>query len=781
MGRNEKKARMRAQAKEDRCHPGAKEAREQKKKDVQEALAQRREENGAPKWGDKSAMEHHCPVCQTPLLKPNAKRTCVKNGHVTPCPRYHEGLMRPNDHTCTACRQEMALHDKRHKAIYEVFHRARSLTSNTGLSAQSQSGRGLRVVTRMPHRDGKKGPNPIRARLEKKARLDMKTLVNILHPPEQTKEDVILAPQEDVGRIMGELINKLHSDHSDVPSHELLKSQFYLHTLVQDDLLQESDRAVQADRRFDRYKKTDWYTKDAATNTALQGDREHSRLPSVLPIRNVYADQADSGGGKLTVQIPVSAISSPAKSTVKKTAPPKSKPTPNTTKLATASGKNTVGDPTPYFSSTSSPNSSHPTLSQKTYADVVASPPSAEAPMSPFSDPFFKQGRKSRQSSASSQVSQKSSIASSPPPPSKADAVEAAPLPATTTAANDLQRPLTKAEKNKAKKVRAKANKAAAKVDAQKEETLLARAVAARQAVEEEQKRRIAELQQAVTSASDELRKFNYGLALGFLDQYKPGSNAMFFELQTHMSAVILYDPAWKAHFNRARTMLSGLEVKYCYATMALAGRDEWTALKNDPTKTEKLINMPASELDDFSSALGAYAAWLVGWPPEQYFQSNIQLSMAEPEDDDPVVKLQAIGDHLLRAAKLPNEQGLCEYVRKTVLVRTGLEIWALAGVVKKQEERMRLEDGLWDFVGEHFAPPKYAGGKNVGQAMQFEYWRLVCAGQLSMEFRQHLAYRAKGKKPGSAVAPRKGKGKSSTAMPVGVSGCGGASTGVRN
>ncbi|PNS18430.1 hypothetical protein CAC42_6247 [Sphaceloma murrayae] len=244
MGRKERKARLRNKNQE------RIDAERHEKQEVAAAIARRNKEGREPKWGEKSRMEHHCPVCQTALLKPSAKKTCVNRGHVAPCPRYHEGLMRPSDHTCTACRQENYQHDKRHIEILRQFN-------DTNILAEATD-----VPTTTP--TPKKPPNPIKkAAIRKQAiHLDMTTLVNILHPPEHTKDQKLSAAKEDAARIIGNLFTPLPQPCDKIPMHQIKK----LIDLVTNDLRAESDRIFEADRRYDRYRESEWYTKKAAQN-----------------------------------------------------------------------------------------------------------------------------------------------------------------------------------------------------------------------------------------------------------------------------------------------------------------------------------------------------------------------------------------------------------------------------------------------------------------------------------------------------------------------------------
>ncbi|PSK59205.1 hypothetical protein B9Z65_3529 [Elsinoe australis] len=760
MGRKETKAKQRNRAREERINPGIVSARQQEREQVKAALSARREEGAEPKWGEKSCMEHHCPICQTPLLKSSAKRTCVKAGHVVPCSDYHEGLMRPNGQTCTACRQETALHDKRHREILKTFCGTRNLAAAATDSGTTPLTPLVSRTTRGSTKDDlvgsakkQRGPNPLRLMGEqsKEGRLDMETLIGILHPPRPNELDV-MAAVEDAPRVMGVLGAKLRAGGASLGDEKeiargVYEGQCLLEELVREDLRAEAERIAERERRKGRYLKSDWYVKGAVKNVlSEEEDAKEESGGSEDEVKDGYGDGTSPPTTTPTLKVKENfppATTTPAKSKVSTLIQPgtgsagrtaRNTPTVKVVKPKLKKLTSDAVDPAvsaifweelsnAQATRNSAPSSSQrlpqssPSLSQQPASQAYhIKQPSAKVasakPALPPTSLLFQPRPKSRvltTSAPQASVAETKLLKVIVDPESIVEEDSSQ-----ITVNNDDSPDVTedKASKNKAKKERAKAAKAAKRMEQESEDAALTKA---RQEVEQRAKeieKERAKARAAVTALENEVRAWDYKRAAKEFSKFKPGETALFDKFTPVLHLVGLQKwVQWRQEMTKQKaTVGSG---KLLYPWLALLGSALWGQLKLDKTMWVDTV-VTSSRLT--AQTMSAYCAWMSGWDAKKFFEveGNRDADLGSLEE-----RLGPVRRNLNRYKALPEDVEGVWLARK-------LELWQISFVMRPCQGHDCV---TWETIGLHFAPPKYASyGKFSGAHIREEIYRMMDA-----------------------------------------------------
>ncbi|KAF2219106.1 hypothetical protein BDZ85DRAFT_269131 [Elsinoe ampelina] len=615
--------------------------------------------------------------------------------------------MRLNDHTCTACRQETSLHEKRHKKIYDTFHAARHQLLNPTPFALEDTGRPLRAIATLPKPTNEKVSNPIRDRLEKKARLDMKTLTSILHPPHQKRRDKLTAPVDDAERIVDEIMRRLRVGRSDKDSSTLRESQHHLRVLVQDDLFQEAQRLVEADLRFDRYRKSDWYVKDAPKKRPQVAANKVDNSTPVLKNRDTNTGAVDPTRGKAVTASPVPVFKF-------------------TTPRATPGGAASV-IVQKHVGSTFLCNSSVPAgrTASKTYATAAGN--SYQAPSPKPAVDFEVPAAEGLDETTTSHVQAIGGLAGSTTSTilSSEEVLDTSSLGVTegkslgaaaegeAVKGSALPQSLTKTEKNKAKKARAKANKKAAKINADKDETCLNETLKAA----ESQELQKAEADKAF---SDKVRNFTYSQAINHFKQYEPGSDQIFTCLGHLTRDIFLGDANWKEHFEKSQK--GGKQAqKFRLAILALSGHLAWVNMAKTRLIPSELMKECPMYLEYSSANVAAYSTWMTGWKLTSCLWSATTPAGSAAKMPEFQKALLSIQHHMIWLKKLPSHVDGAEYVHLVAMVRIQQVIDCFVQG-KDRAEKLACERMMWDYVAEKFAPAKYQGIQNAGEKMMNDF-----------------------------------------------------------
>ncbi|KAG8627905.1 hypothetical protein KVT40_003778 [Elsinoe batatas] len=620
--------------------------------------------------------------------------------------------MRLNDHTCTACRQETSLHEKSHKKIYDTFHAARHKLLNPTPFDLGDTRKPLRAIATLPKPTNEKVPNPIRDRLEKKARLDMKTLTSILHPPHQRRRDKLKAPTDDVERIVDEMMRRLRVGRPDKDSSTLHESEHHLRVVVQEDLFQEAQRLVEADLRFDRYRKSDWYVKDAPKKGHQVAANKGTNSTPVLKNRDINTNSEDPTRGKSVAASPVPVF--------KFTTP---RATPG--EAASVIAQKHVG-------STFLCNSSVPAgrTASKTYATAAGN--SYQTPSPEPAVNYEVQAAEGLDEATTSHVQAIGGLAgptTSTVLPSEevldtssSDVAEGQSLGAAgdggTVDGNAAQQPLTKAEKNKAKKARATANKKAAKLNAGNDDTCLNDTFKAAE-LEELQKA------EADKAFSDKLRTFTYSQAVNHFKQYEPGSDQIFTCLGHLTLDMFLGNANWKDHFEKSQLSDGKQAQKFNLAVRALRGHHAWINIPKARLIPSELMKKSPLDLDYSSCNIAAYSTWMAGWTLTARLWSETTPAGSEAEMPDFQKALLPVRHHMIWLKKLPSHVDGAKYVHLVAMVRIQQEIDRFVQG-KNKAEKLACERIMWDYVAEHFAPDRYEGIRNAGEKMMNDFADMI-------------------------------------------------------
>lgn len=541
----------------------------------------------------------------------------------------------------------------------------------------------------------------------KEGRLDMETLIGILHPPRPNELDV-MAAVEDAPRVMGVLGAKLRAGGASLGDEKeiargVYEGQCLLEELVREDLRAEAERIAERERRKGRYLKSDWYVKGAVKSVLCEEeDAKEESGGSEDEVKDGYRDGTSSPTTTPTLKAKENlppATTTPAKSKASVPTQPdtgsvvratRSTPTVKVVKPKLKKLSSDAIDPAvsaifweelsnAQAPRNSAPSSSQrlpqspPSLSQQTASQAYQiKQPSAKLasakPALPLTSLLF---RPSPKSTVPTPIAAQLPVAELKSPKNKVDSEPAIDEDAFQVTSNDDKPPEViedKASKNKAKKDRAKAARAAKRMEQESEEAALTKA---RQEVEQRAKeieKERAKARAALTALENEVRAWDYKRAAKEFSKFKPGETTLFDKFAPVLHLVGLQKwVQWRQEMTKQKaTIGSG---KLLYPWLALLGSALWGQLKLDKTMWVDTV-VTSSRLT--AQTMSAYCAWMSGWDAKKFFEveGNREADLGSLEE-----RLGPVRRNLNRYKALPEDVEGAWLARK-------LELWQISFVM---------------------------------------------------------------------------------------------------